>query len=238
MTVDPPINILEQEALVVHKRPDDDVASPGDEAHEETTTTTNEPRAKDVEHDTQLLAQESFDDLGRVQDYVHTTTIKYDDDEEDNIPLKIFGASTLDRDHSFVSGFLIEDARLNVLKESINTKQGRHGVILVKVTSIQVATWYVVRCNSSPGGQHVQIPKGKEEKGQEDYNRDFFNATHASSMATPAAGGHFESELDGSDFLDPRKEQEKELMCAIRALPVDLFQRLFDFLKLIAPTPP
>ncbi|KAK9145151.1 hypothetical protein Sjap_005054 [Stephania japonica] len=51
-------------------------------------------------------------------------------------------------------------------------------------------------------------------------------------------GGHSESELDGSDFLDPKKEQEKELFGVIQTLPTDLFQRLFDFLKLISPTTP
>ncbi|KAK9096536.1 hypothetical protein Sjap_022033 [Stephania japonica] len=47
--------------------------------------------------------------------------------------MRIFGASTPDRDQPFVCGFLIKDARLNVFKEWIITKQGRHGVVLVKI---------------------------------------------------------------------------------------------------------
>ncbi|KAK9123780.1 hypothetical protein Sjap_013382 [Stephania japonica] len=47
---------------------------------------------------------------------------------------------TPDRDQPFVCGFLIEDTHLNILKELINTKQGRYGVVLFKFAELAPIT--------------------------------------------------------------------------------------------------
>ncbi|KAK9155262.1 hypothetical protein Sjap_002742 [Stephania japonica] len=80
-----------------------------------------------------------------------------------------------------------------------------------------------------------RVQKARKKKGKNTTIRTSSMPYIHSPIASPVARGYYDSELDGSDALNQRNKQENELFKVIRTLPNNLFERLFEFVKVIAP---